>query len=497
MSDEMKWGQENPEVPPQPKYTHYQVSQDMGSSSDGRFSADGAAQPVGEPFRRPEKKPKKRKGGFGRKLAATVALAVVFGLVAGVVFQGVNYAAQEYLGVKQQTPLGTTEILSEDEAEDSSEETDTDSENTSARNGTVASVAQAAMPAVVAITSVSIQEITRRFGLYGFSFGTQEYASTGSGSGIIVGENENELLIATNNHVVDGATTLSVCFIGNDVVNAEEEIQNLVSDDGDINVEDAVSAKIKGTDAGNDLAVIAVEKKDIPEDTMSQIKIAQIGSSESLMVGEQVVAIGNALGYGQSVTSGWVSALNRTITTEDGNNSELIQTDAAINPGNSGGALLNMRGELIGINSAKYADNAVEGMGYAIPISKAQPILEDLMNRKTRDKVEEGEAAYMGVQIAADMSSEAMKMYNMPAGAFVIETEDGEAAQQAGMQKGDIIVKLDGQIVSGRDDLLNKLQYYAAGEAVEVIVARADEGEYQEQMLQVVLGSRPSSETDE
>jgi serine protease Do len=223
---------------------------------------------------------------------------------------------------------------------------------------------------------------------------------------------------------------------------------------------------------------------------MKELKIAQIGSSEDLVVGEQVVAIGNALGYGQSVTSGWVSALNRTITLESGTTADLIQTDAAINPGNSGGALLNMKGELIGINSAKYADDAVEGMGYAIPISKAQPILEELMNRTTRDIVDEEDAAYMGIQVA-DLTTEAIQMYNMPAGAFVYEVTSGEAAEEAGIRKGDIIVKLDGQKVSGKDDLLDKLQYYAAGESVEVVVARANEGEYKEQTIEVVMGSKP------
>ena len=241
------------------------------------------------------------------------------------------------------------------------------------------------MSSIVAITSVSVQEIPSFFG-----YGTRQYQSAGSGSGIIVGENDSELLIATNNHVVSGATTLTVCFAGSDVVGAEEETQAMASSsDGDADVDNAVSAKIKGTDEENDLAVVAVEKSDIPDETMDEIKIAQMGSSDDLVVGEQVVAIGNALGYGQSVTSGWISALNRSIGTEDGEASGLIQTDAAINPGNSGGALLNMNGEVIGINAAKYADSQVEGMGYAIPISKAEPILEELMNRETRDKVED------------------------------------------------------------------------------------------------------------
>ena len=259
--------------------------------------------------------------------------------------------------------------------------------------------------------------------------------------------------------------------------------------DGDVNVEDAVSAKIKGTDEANDLAVVAVQKSDIPEDTLSQIKIAQLGNSDDLQVGEQVVAIGNALGYGQSVTSGWISALNRNISTDDGTSSGLIQTDAAINPGNSGGALLNMQGEVIGINSAKYADSAVEGMGYAIPISKAQPILEELMNRQTRDKVESENAAYLGV-VTADLSTEAIQMYDMPEGAFVIRVEKNSAAGKAGIQKGDIIVSFDGQTVSGKDDLESKLAYYASGETVDVVVSRADNGEYVQKTISVTLGSK-------
>ena len=276
------------------------------------------------------------------------------------------------------------------------------------------------------------------------------------------------------------------------MANAETETVN-AGDSGDLNLEDAVSAKIKGTDADNDLAVVAVRKSDIPEDTLNQIKIAQIGSSDDLVVGQQVVAIGNALGYGQSVTSGWVSALNRTISTEDGTNSTgLIQTDAAINPGNSGGALLNMKGELIGINSAKYADSSVEGMGYAIPISKAKPILEDLMNRETREKVDTSEKGYLGV-VLSNLTTEAIQMYNIPSGAFVRGVDQDSPAENGGIYKGDIIVKFDGQKVSDGDDLLDKLQYYKSGETIEAVVARADNGEYKESTVEVTLGTRPDN----
>ena len=452
-----------------------------------------------------EKKKRRKKSG-GRKLASTISLAVVFGLVAGVVFQGVNFFATQYMGTTTadaEPQIETAQLAVSASSDDAASEGTDSSENgtadaaqsVSAQTGSVSDVAKAAMPTVVAITSVSIQEIPNYFRAFGFGYGdTQQYSSEGSGSGIIVGENDDELLIATNNHVVDGATTLSVCFAGNDVVNAEAETVNMSSEsdsDGDVNVEDAVSAKIKGTDETNDLAVVAVQKSDIPEDTLSQIKIAQLGDSDSVEVGEQVVAIGNALGYGQSVTSGWISALNRSISTSDGTTSDgLIQTDAAINPGNSGGALLNMQGEVVGINSAKYADSAVEGMGYAIPISKAQPILKNLMNRQTRDKVEDdSKAAYLGVT-SADLSMEAIQMYDMPEGAFVIRVDKDSAAGEAGIQKGDIIVSFDGQTVSGREDLENKLAYYEAGESVDVVVSRADNGEYVQKTISVTLGNR-------
>lgn len=464
-----------------PKYGHYEVHQPQaGNYAGGNI---------------PPKKPRKKRefsgnNSFGKKAATAVALAVIFGLVAGVVFQGVNIAADKYRGNDSSTTIGKTETVTGTEDSTDSSSADSTVKDIVAESGTVAGVAQATMSSIVAITSVSVQEIPSFFG-----YGTRQYQSAGSGSGIIVGENDSELLIATNDHVVSGATTLTVCFAGSDVVGAEEETQAMASSsDGDADVDNAVSAKIKGTDEENDLAVVAVEKSDIPDETMEEIKIAQMGSSDDLVVGEQVVAIGNALGYGQSVTSGWISALNRSISTEDGEASGLIQTDAAINPGNSGGALLNMNGEVIGINAAKYADSQVEGMGYAIPISKAEPILEELMNRKTRDKVEDSsKVGYMGVK-AADLTTEAIQMYNMPAGAFLTQVTEGGAADNAGIKKGDIIVKLDGQKVSGKDDLVSKLQYYESGETIEVVIARAESGEYKEQTVKVTLGSKPSSD---
>ena len=471
MNDERNLGEKTDDSGQQPRYEHYQFHEEQGT----------VLKPSGPSGHR------RNQNSFQKKAGATIALAVIFGLVAAVVFQAANFAADRFLNTgKSSVQIKTTDRV--DLQETASDDSTADKVLSDSENGTVAAVAQASMPSVVAITTVSVQEIPSFFG-----YSSHQYKSASTGSGIIVGDNDDELLIATNNHVVDGATTLSVCFIGDDVANAETETVN-AGDNGDLNVEDAVSAKIKGTDADNDLAVVAVKKSDIPEDTLNQIKIAQIGSSDDLAVGQQVVAIGNALGYGQSVTSGWISALNRTISTDDGTNSTgLIQTDAAINPGNSGGALLNMKGELIGINSAKYADSAVEGMGYAIPISKAKPILEELMNRETREKVDSSKKGYLGVSLA-NLTTEAIEMYNMPTGAFVRSVEDDSPAQEAGICKGDIIVKFDGQKVSDGDDLLDKLQYYKSGEKIEAVIARATNGEYEENTIELTLGTRPDNE---
>lgn len=471
MNDERNLGEKTDDSGQQPRYEHYQFHEEQRT----------VLKPSGPSGHR------RNQNSFQKKAGATIALAVIFGLVAAVVFQAANFAADRFLNTgKSSVQIKTTDSV--DLQETASDDSTADKVLSDSENGTVAAVAQASMPSVVAITTVSVQEIPSFFG-----YSSHQYKSASTGSGIIVGDNDDELLIATNNHVVDGATTLSVCFIGDDVANAETETVN-AGDNGDLNVEDAVSAKIKGTDADNDLAVVAVKKSDIPEDTLNQIKIAQIGSSDDLAVGQQVVAIGNALGYGQSVTSGWISALNRTISTDDGTNSTgLIQTDAAINPGNSGGALLNMKGELIGINSAKYADSVVEGMGYAIPISKAKPILEELMNRETREKVDSSKKGYLGVSLA-NLTTEAIEMYNMPTGAFVRSVEDDSPAQEAGICKGDIIVKFDGQKVSDGDDLLDKLQYYKSGEKIEAVIARATNGEYEENTIELTLGTRPDNE---
>ena len=328
----------------------------------------------------------------------------------------------------------------------------------------VADIAENAMPTIVAISNKSVQEVR------GYFRGqTLQYESESCGSGIIVGENEEELLICTNNHVVEDASELTVSFTD----------------------ESSYEAQIKGTDPSNDLAVVAVKLDDIDKDTLNTIKIAQMGDSDELRVGEQVVAIGNALGYGQSVTTGIVSAMDRSITVSDSYENvtyeNLIQTDAAINPGNSGGALLNMKGELIGINSAKASSSGVEGMGYAIPITKAQPILETLMTKETRSKVDESEAAYMGIS-GEGVSSEVTQLYSVPAGVYVSQVAEGSPAEEAGLRKGDIITAFDDVAVTSMEGLRDRLQYYRGGETVEMTIQTAESGAYTEKTISITLG---------
>ena len=326
-------------------------------------------------------------------------------------------------------------------------------------------LAQNAMPSIVAITNKSVQEVQDYFSMFSRGSGTQEQEVESQGSGIIIGQNDSELLIATNNHVVEDADTLSVCFVD----------------------DQAHEATVKGTDADNDLAVIAVKLSDISDDTMSQIKIAEIGDSDQLQVGEQVVAIGNALGYGQSVTTGIVSAVNRQLEDSDSENG-FIQTDAAINPGNSGGALLNANGEVIGINSAKINSSAVEGMGFAIPISDASDVIQNLMNKETRSKVSDEERGYLGIK-GYDVSEEGAQMYNMPTGVYVKEVMSGGGAEKAGLTKGSIITGFEGSSISGMSSLQEQLQYYKAGEEVTLTVQIPDKnGEYTEKDIKVTLG---------
>lgn len=429
---------------------------------------------------------KKNKNSAAKKFGMAIALGAVFGLTAGGVFQAVNYTTGKLMP-KETPKIESTPVAGK--------------ENSSTKNvssdyagiGSVAEVAQNVMPSVVSITGISIQQIPNYFG-----FGTQQYETPNSGSGIIVGQNDEELLIATNNHVVESANSLTVCFTNQDGTAASTNIlEDTTTDSGrneELEAGTAVAAQIKGTDADNDLAVIAVKLADIPKDVLSQIKVATLGDSDSLIIGEQVVAIGNALGYGQSVTSGYVSALNKRVSSESAN-STFIQTDTAINPGNSGGALLNMRGEVVGINSAKIADNKVEGMGFAIPISKAEPILDNLMTKKTRSRVEdEDKTAYLGIT-CQNVSGTASEMYNIPIGVFVESIEEGGPADNAGIQVGDIIRKIDGTAVESYENLTKQLQYYEAGEEIEFVISRADKGEYKEETITVKLGARKNAST--
>ncbi|HIR94269.1 MAG TPA: trypsin-like peptidase domain-containing protein [Candidatus Egerieimonas intestinavium] len=407
---------------------------------------------------RKEKKQKKT-GGFGRKLGTCVALAVVFGLVAGIVFQGVNLASDHFFGSNEQSQvqLGQTgNTQSDQDVQPVS--------STSGTYGSVADVVQDTKPSVVAISCVAVQEV--QSWIFGGNY-SQQVSS--AGSGIIVGKNDEELLIATNEHVIEDATEIAVTFIDNE----------------------SVAGTIKGTDE-NDLAVVAVKLSDIKQETLDQIKVASIGDSEALQEGEQVVAIGNALGQGTAVAAGYVSALNQTITV-DGVEHDVIQLDIAINHGNSGGALFNMKGELVGINEAKgvvqSTGESADGMGYAIPINLAEPILTNLMNRQTRTEVGEDEVGFLGIS-GINVNSEVSSMYDLPVGVYVDTVTEGSPAEKAGIQKGDIIKSFDGQKVSDFASMQSLLTYYKAGETVEVVIARADNGVYEESTLEVTLAAR-------
>ena len=398
-------------------------------------------------------------------LALILGLAVI-GAGAGAASQLYSYAEDVKLQIAAQEQENAEEETEEQTAKETfavSTAQLVDTGDAFSYSG-VADIAENAMPTIVAITNKSVQEVQSFY--RGRTF---QYESESCGSGIIVGENDTELLICTNNHVVEGARELTVSFID----------------------ESSYQAQIKGTDPSNDLAVVAVNLEDIDQDTLSQIKIAKLGDSDEMRVGEQVVAIGNALGYGQSVTTGIVSAKDRTIDVQEGRSiysyEDLIQTDAAINPGNSGGALLNMNGELIGINSTKASSSVVEGMGYAIPVSKAQPILEKLMNRETRNIVDEDEAAYMGIS-GEGVSSEAVQLYNVPAGIYLTQVAEDSPAAKAGLQVGDIITAFDDVQVTTMDELKDRLQYYKGGETVEMKVQSAANGAYTEKTVSITLG---------
>lgn len=394
---------------------------------------------------------------FWKKGVAVVASAAVFGGVAGGAFYGIAGNQIKKLDALTNT---TTEVASTTSAATTQSLSLTST--ASVGNGMdVSTIAENVMPSVVAI---NISAIVEQQGMFGY---TQQYEAEGSGSGIIIGENDTELLMVTNNHVVSDATTVNVTFA-----------------DGE-----SYEAQVKSTDSDTDLAIVVVKLSDIKESTMNQIKIATIGDSDSLKVGEQVVAIGNALGYGQSVTTGIVSAKDRTNST---NTTPLIQTDAAINPGNSGGALLNMKGEVIGINSSKYSDTTVEGMGYAIPITAVQDRLDDLMNRQTREKVDESEKGYLGISCAT-VSSDVSEAYGIPEGVLVTDVASKSAAEKAGIKANYVITKIDGQSISSAEELTEKLNYYAVGETVPITYEYLKDDAYVEKTVDVTLMENPNA----
>ena len=420
------------------------------------------------------------------KKGLTFSLCAVLagGLAAGS-FEGVNKLAGwsgattvEAASNKDETTLTYAKSEKKDaDASDSKSDTGKDTGSTAKGSLDVSEIVSEALPSIVSITTKSVQEVQNYFGMYGmygYAPQQQEQEVEGSGSGIIVGKNDDELLIATNYHVVEGADTLSVAFT-----------------DGN-----AVEASVKGFDEERDLAVVSVSLDDVEDDTMDAISIANIGSSDDLKVGEQVVAIGNALGYGQSVTTGIVSAKNRRMdsdnnTVTDGSDDSsdgvnLIQTDAAINPGNSGGALLNMEGEVVGINSAKLASTEVEGMGYAIAISDVTDILQNLMNETSRDKLDDSEHGVLGIE-GSSVSSEAVQMYGIPAGVFVKKVTEGGAADKAGLKENSVITEFNGKAVSSIDQLSEYLSYYEPDEEVELTVQVPHGTSYKEETVKVTL----------
>ena len=400
-----------------------------------------------------EETQKQKKNRKVPKPVKLVCAGVAFGLVASVTFQTGNYVGTKVFGTTTTNgkTAKTAQTVNGAKLTTSSSSTGTSD---------IATIAKNAMPSIVSITNMSVQEVQSFFG------GTQQQESTSVGSGIIIGQTDSELLILTNNHVVEGNEKLTVSFVDNE----------------------SVEANVKGTDSTKDLAVVAVKISDVKDSTMDEIAVATMGDSSKLEVGEQVVAIGNALGYGQSVTSGIVSATERTLDGYEGGT--LIQTDAAINPGNSGGALLNSNGEVIGINTAKVATDSVEGMGYAIPISDASDTIQNLMNQETKTKVSEAEQGYLGIQ-GVDVSDESAKMYNMPTGVYISDVVKNGGAQQAGLTKGSVITGFEGTTISDMNSLKEQLQYYRVGDKVKVTVqVPGNNGEYTEKTVEVTLGSK-------
>lgn len=407
----------------------------------------------------------KKKNSWGAKIAVITASALLFGVIAGGTMFAVNTVGEFVKGnliaqTQQETQAQVT--VAEPQAPASSSAS---GQVTSAVMMDVSGIVKTAMPSVVAVhNTMAVQQQT----WFGPSY-TVDVPS--SGSGIIVGQNGEELLIVTNNHVVEDSKELSVTFI----------------DDSE------VKAAIKGTDSESDLAVIAVALNDIPSETMGQIKVATLGNSDALEVGQGVIAIGNALGYGQSVTVGYVSALNREVKADDSTTRTLLQTDAAINPGNSGGALLNMNGEVIGINAAKYSSTEVEGMGYAIPISQAQDIINELMNKKTRVAVDAASQGYLGIQ-GQNIDESAAQMYGMPRGVYVFKIVEDSAASRSDLREKDIITKFDGQSIRSMAELQEMLTYYEGGTTVTLTVQSLENGRYVERNVEITLATRPTAD---
>ena len=393
--------------------------------------------------------------GFGKKMIKVVAIALVFGLVAGAAFQGSYYVVGKLTG-NEKVSADATETSTGNKGEISGTAV-----STATTVSDVSDIVDNVMPSIVAVTNISYSEYRNFFG------GTQTYESESAGSGIIISQDDENLYIATNNHVVSGAESLTITFCD----------------------EKAVPATVKGTDASVDLAVVAVSLKDVEDSTKETIKVATVGDSSKLTVGESAVVIGNALGYGQSVTTGVISALEREVQLQDESGktikNKLLQTDAAVNPGNSGGALLNMKGEVVGIVSAKYSDTSVEGMGYAIPISSAQSIIEGLI---TRQEVSEGDASYFGIA-GVDVTSDVSGQYDSPSGVYVTKVAANSGAGKAGIKKGDVITKFDGKEISSMEEISDMMQYISAGTKVKVTVAQSRNG-YKETELEVTLTNK-------
>lgn len=391
------------------------------------------------------KRGKESKGTL-KKIGACVGFAVLFGVVACMTFQAGNHIVGKAFASKNHAVIGNEAEVNKTKV----------AKTTNTVTSDVTDIVKNAMPSVVSITNMSVQEVRDYFG------GVHETENQSSGSGIIIGKNNEELLILTNNHVIEGSTKLTVSFIDNE----------------------SVEGVVKGNDPNRDIAIVAVPLQSIKNDTMGKITVATIGDSTKLQVGEPAIAIGNALGYGQSVTTGIVSATDREL---DGFEGKLIQTDAAINPGNSGGALLNANGEVIGINTVKINMEAVEGIGYAIPLSDISNLLEVLMNKETRTRVEENERGFIGIT-GFDVTEESGSMYNMPLGIYVSEVLKHGGADKAGVIKGSIITGFEGIEVSGMDELQAQLQYYKAGEKVKVTLqVPADKGTFEEKTVEITL----------